>query len=145
MSFIIDFKEIPPGNIGGSGQDEFELFSRDFLEALGFKIIYPPNRGPDNGKDMIVSGKWNGSQTILWLVSCKHNAHSKTSHAVNCKDEINIIERLTVNKCKGFIGIYSTIAATTLSTMLYGLKDKIQSEIFDHRLIEKLILEKIFI
>lgn len=137
---VIDFKEIPAGNTGGEDQDQFELFSRDFLEDLGFKIIQHPSRGADGKKDMIVFGNFDKNKAgINWLVSCKHNAHSKSSKSVNDKDEINILERVRVNKCKGFIGVYSTLAATSLSNMLLGLSE-IKHEIFDHRRIEKLII-----
>lgn len=139
---IIDFKEITPGNKGGENQDEFELFSRDFLESIGYEIIRHPDRGPDGKKDMIVRGKGNGKKIIDWLVSCKHNANSKTSKSVTDTDELNIMERLVANKCTGFIGVYSTIQSSALSNLLYGCKDKIRSEIYDHKRIEKLILEK---
>jgi hypothetical protein len=140
---ILDFKDIDSGNKGGDGQDQFELFSRDFLKAIGFKIIQHPSRGADRKKDMIVGGKFEGIKDIRWLVSCKHNAHSKTRHAVNDTDEPNIITRLEVNKCEGFIGIYSTIASTNLSNNLNDLKHKYKSEIFDHRRIEDYIFEKV--
>ena len=139
---IIDFREIPAGNTGGNEQDQFEFFSRDFFEDLGFKIIQHPSRGADGKKDMIIYGKFDDSKAdILWLVSCKHNAHSNSALSVNDRDEINILERLEANNCKGFIGIYSTVAATSLSNLLFGLT-KIESQIFDHRRIEKLIISR---
>jgi hypothetical protein len=137
---IIDFKEIPPGNKGGEGQDQFELFGRDFLEELGFKIIQHPSRGPDGKKDMIVFGSIDGSDKINWLVSCKHNVHSKTFKAVREEDEINPLERIKSNNCKGFIGIYSTIASSGWSERLLNLHNEFPSEIFDHRRIEKQIV-----
>lgn len=137
---IIDFKEIPPGNTGGEGQDEFELFGRDFLEELGFKIIQHPSRGADGKKDMIVFGSFDENEKINWLVSCKHNAHSKSFKSVSEEDEINPLERLKSNKCMGFIGIYSTIASSGWSERLLNLRHEIQSEIFDHRRIEKQIV-----
>ncbi len=140
---ILDFKDIPAGNTGGDGQDQFELFSRDFCKAIGFKIVQHPSRGADRKKDMIVSGKFEGTKDIWWLVSCKHNAHSKTRRAVNDTDESDLITRLVVNKCKGFIGIYSTIATPNLSNNLHDLRNKYQSEVFDHRRIEDYIFEKV--
>ncbi len=137
---IIDFKEIPAGNKGGEGQDQFELFGRDFLEELGFKIIQHPSRGPDGKKDMIVFGSIGGGEKINWLVSCKHNAHSAAFKAVSEEDEINPLERLKSNSCKGFIGIYSTIASSAWSERLLNLRNEFQSEIFDHRRIEKQIV-----
>lgn len=34
----INFKEIPEAHLGGGMQDTFELFARDFLSHLGYKI-----------------------------------------------------------------------------------------------------------
>jgi len=140
---LLDFKDIPAGNTGGDGQDQFELFSRDFLNAIGFKIIQHPSRGADRKKDMIVSGKFEGTKDIWWLVSCKHNAHSKSRHAVNDTDEPDIITRLEVNKCKGFILVSSTTSTPNLSNNLHDLRHKFQSEIFDHRRIEDYIFRKV--
>jgi len=137
---IIDFKEIPAGNTGGDGQDQFELFARDFIEELGFNIIQHPSRGADGNKDMIVYGNFNNQKKINWLVSCKHNAHSKTFSSVTERNEINILDRIKSNDCQGFIGIYSTIASSALSERLLKLRNEIESEIFDHRRIEKLIV-----
>ncbi len=134
---VIDFTEIDPGNKGGQDQDTFELFSRDFLEAIGFKIIQDPSRGNDRKKDMIVSGIWDNDQKIIWLVSCKHNA--KSGKSVNDTDEPNITERLKLHKCQGFIGVYSTISSSGLSDLLHG--QEFPYIIFDHKKIESLILQ----
>lgn len=138
---IINFKEIPPANTGDGLQDTFELFSRDFLEDLGFEIIQHPDRGADGKKDIIVSETREGvaGKTIIrWLVSCKHYAHSGKS--VSDTDEPDIIDRVNSHKCQGFIGIYSTLPSTSLSGKLAGYADKIQSQIFDRERIEKTLL-----
>jgi hypothetical protein len=87
---MIDFTEITYDS------DDWELFARDFLAEIGFTIESPPDRGPDQGKDMLVletvSGKLH-HYTFRWLVSCKHFATS--GKAVNeSKDEPNILERM---------------------------------------------------
>lgn len=139
---IIDFKEIPAGNKKGEEQDQFEMFCRDFLEELGFKLLYHVSRGPDGGKDIIVEGKFNAMQKrIKWLVSCKHFAHAKGRKAVGVKDEPSILDRVKAAKCKGFVGMYSTVASSALSQRLFYLRDDIDHELFDHRRIEKRILE----
>lgn len=72
---VLDFKEIPGGNLAGGDSDMFELFARDFLSFLGYEIDEHPSRGPDGGKDLIVreTRKGIGGETsIRWLVSCKH-------------------------------------------------------------------------
>lgn len=138
---IIDFKEIPPANKGNGEQDRFEQFACDFLETVGFKIIRRPDRGPDGKKDLIVSDirtGVGGETTINWLVSCKHNAH--TGKAVKDTDEQDIYDRVIKHQCKGFIGFYSTLPASTLSDKLYALRDKIESITFDSTTIERELL-----
>lgn len=39
---VLDFKEIPEANTGSGLQDTFELFTRDFLSFLGYRIIQDP-------------------------------------------------------------------------------------------------------
>lgn len=138
---IIDFKEIPKANVGGGQQDTFEQFACDLLEVIGFKIITRPDRGPDGKKDFIVSEARRGieDETIVkWIVSCKHYAHSGKS--VNDNDEPNILDRVHVHKCDGFLGFYSTIIAPTLNNNLIGLSDRVQYSIYDSAKIEKAIL-----
>jgi len=139
---ILNFKEIPQANSGDGNQDTFELFARDFLEVLGYKIIQHPDRGADGKKDLIIQEiryGISGSTTIKWLVSCKHYAHSGKS--VNDTDEPNILDRVSVHKCDGFMGFYSTLPATSLGTNLTSLKSKIEVEHFDNERIEKTLLD----
>ena len=135
---ILDFKEIPQANLGNGLQDTFELFTRDFLQYLGYRIVSNPDRGADGKKDLIVDEVIPGitsEYTIRWLVSCKHYAHSGA--AVKDSDEINIKERLEQHGCDGFMGVYSTLPATSLSGLLTGIKNK---TIFDHEKIESMLL-----
>ena len=70
---MIDYKEIPFSN------DNWELFARDFLLQLGFYVESNPDRGPDGGKDLLVSEQLKGNlgkYRFKWLVSCKHYAKS---------------------------------------------------------------------
>lgn len=139
---IINFKEIPQANKGNGEQDRFEQFACDFLETMGFKIIRRPDRGPDGKKDLIVSDirtGVGGETTITWLVSCKHYAHS--GFAVKDIDETDIHDRVIKHDCKGFLGFYSTIPASTLSDKLYKLKDKIETTTFDSTRIERELLQ----
>lgn len=138
---ILDFKEIPEANRGTGLQDTFELFTRDFLSFLGYRIVQDPDRGADGKKDLIVDEVIKGitsEYTIRWLVSCKHYAHS--GNAVKDSDEINISERLKQHHCDGFMGVYSTLAATSLSGMLQGQEHYI---IFDHEKIESYLLDSL--
>lgn len=137
---ILNFKEIPQANLGSGMQDTFELFARDFLSYLGYRIVQDPDRGADGKKDLIVDEIVKGitkEYTIRWLVSCKHYAHH--GGAVKDSDEINITERLKQHGCQGFMGIYSTLAATSLSGVLSGIDNY---EVFDHEKIESLLLQR---
>ena len=140
---ILNFKEIPEANKGGGLQDTFELFTRDFLSHLGYRIIEDPDRGADGKRDLIVEERVVGlsdEYVIRWLVSCKHYAHS--GNAVKDTDEINILERLKQHGCDGFMGVYSTICSTSLSGILNGLKTnghKIM--VYEHEKIEKELLK----
>ncbi len=138
---ILDFKEIPQANQGNGKQDTFELFARDFLEFMGYKILTDPDRGADAGKDLIVEEAriGIGGETIIkWLVSCKHYAHSGSS--VSPSIESNIRDRIETHGCQGFIGFYSTLASSGLSTNLEGMKKTYEYQVFDNEKVEKRLL-----
>lgn len=135
---IIDFKEIPEAHIANGQQDSFELFARDFLEYMGYKIIVDPSRGADGGKDLIVEEARTGVggiSIIKWLVSCKHKAHSGIS--VTLDDEKDISDRVRANHCEGFIGFYSTLSSSGLSSKLENMKQEFDYQIYDCKKIEK--------
>ncbi len=50
---MIDWREI-------ADSDTWESFARDFLAELGFVIEVGPGRGPDAGRDLLVSEQLNG-------------------------------------------------------------------------------------
>lgn len=140
---MIDFTEIP------YQEDTWELFARDFLEEVGFFIESPPDRGADGGKDMLITEVVKGklhSYRFRWLVSCKHYATS--GKAVNENDhEKSILERLKSFKADGFIGFYSTLPSAGLNTRLSQLRQEKEIKdyrVFDHKLIEKHLLQKGF-
>lgn len=139
---IIDFKEIPQANIANGEQDCFELFAREFFDALGFSVIEDPDRGQDGGRDLIISEKRTGligDSEVRWLVSCKHKIHSGAS--VNVKDEEDISDRIQTHKCDGFIGFYSTIISSPLSRKLDSIKANYEVQVFDKEKIERVLLE----
>jgi hypothetical protein len=138
---ILNFKEIPEAHKSTGLQDTFELFARDFLDFMGYKILTEPDRGADGGADFVVEETRRGvggESIIKWLVSCKHKAHSGNS--VSPSDDANIRDRVEANSCQGFIGFYSTLASSGLSTNLDGLKNKIESQVFDREKIESKLL-----
>lgn len=138
---VLDFTEIPEAHKATGLQDTFELFARDFLSFIGYKIITDPDRGADGGVDLILEEKRigiGGETVIRWLVSCKHKAHSGSS--VSPTDDSNISDRVAANNCQGFIGFYSTLASSGLSTILEGMKGRIESQVFDKEKIERELL-----
>ncbi len=120
----IDFCEI-------ASSDTFELFAREFFEALGMRIVEPPARGPDLGRDLIIEDLMKGtwlSEPKRWIVSAKHHAHS--GKAVGAADEIDVKGRADSAGAVGFLGFYSTLPSTALRDRLRGLST-IKVEIFD--------------
>lgn len=139
----IDFCEIPEAHVASGNQDAFELFARDFFaDILKFNILSEPNRGADGGKDILVEERQTGTLSeskTVWLVSCKHKAHSGKS--VTPDDETNISDRLEQFKADGFIGFYSTLASSGLNTRLDSYKDRYKIQVFDKEKIEMFILK----
>lgn len=139
---LIDFKEIPRANSANGQQDTFELFAREFFEAVGMRIVDGPDRGADGGRDLIVEEIRSGvlgDTVIRWLVSCKHYAHSGKS--VGTDDEVNIKDRLVEHNCNGFIGFYSTIISSGFDGKLNGFKNEYEVKVYDSESIERVLLE----
>ncbi len=139
----IDFQEIPEAHFASGEQDTWELFGADFFEALGYKVVDRPSRGPDLGKDLLlveVRTGVAGDTEVRWLVSCKHHAHSGRS--VGLEDEQNIVERVEGKKCQGFIGCYSTLPSSSLAARLKELESRFEVQTFDRGRIEKHLLAK---
>lgn len=136
---MINFTEIQEGG------ELWEFFARDLLEEIGFQIISSPDRGADNGKDILVSEEIKGNlgkYKFTWLVSCKNL--SKSNRSVNEKEETNILERMKSAGADGFLGIYSTIASSGLNRRLYELrntKDIKDYKIFDQKIIESYLVK----
>lgn len=134
---MLDFKEIVR-------PEDWELFARDFLQHLGFFIESSPDRGPDGGKDLLITETLEGKvgqYQFRWLVSCKHNAVSNIS--VSETEEYNILERVAGFNADGFIGFYSTVASSGLNNRLKQLKEagKLKDfRIFEHKLIENYLI-----
>lgn len=138
---MIDFREIPQANLSNGEQDSFELFARNFLKKLGYKILQNPDRGRDEKRDLIVEETKKGINSdskIKWLVSCKHFAHSKNGKSVYPNDEPDILGRLKKHDCDGFMGFYSTLPSSGLTK--YLADNKVINDIFDHKAIELHIL-----
>ncbi len=136
----LNFTEISQANKTNGEQDKFELFARDVLECLGFRIVEGPGRGADLGKDLVVEeARFGvmGESVIRWLVSCKHFAFS--GRAVSPDDERNIRERADAHKCQGFMGFYSTLPTSALTELCRRLPLEVtfmDSELIEGRLLK---------
>jgi hypothetical protein len=136
---ILNFTEIEEANSGSGKQDDFEHLAAEFLALAGYTIVRGPSRGADGGKDLIVEERRTGKfkdTVVRLLVSCKHYAHSKKSVSVD--SELNILERVKANKCDGFIGVYSTLASSSLDARLQELD--IETYTFSANSLEKELL-----
>jgi hypothetical protein len=138
---VLDFKEIAEAHIAGPNSDRFELFARDFLQFIGYRIEEDPSRGADGGKGLIVREVRkgvSGETTICWLVSCKHKAHS--GRAAGVEEEPSILERVQGKGCEGFIGFYSTLPSSALDVRLGELRSKVETQRFDSERIESALI-----
>jgi hypothetical protein len=136
----LDFKEIPLAS-GGPDRDQFELFARDFLELMGFKVLVGPDRGADAGRDLVLEEIRTGiagETRVKWLVSCKHKAHSGAS--VKPEDESDIHDRVRTHDCKGFMAIYSTVPSSGLATKLNAANLPFEIQVFDSERMEGILL-----
>lgn len=137
----LDLTEIPEA-YAGPGRDRFELFARELLHSVGFRIIDHPDRGADGGRDLIVEEERlgpGGTNVVRWLVSCKHKAHSGAS--VTPSDEHNIRDRIGTHRCHGFIAFYSTLPSSGLSEILRKLRPDFEYLQFDGEAIERMLLD----
>jgi len=128
----IDFGEVDP--------ERFEYFAREFLEALGFETLEGPDRGSEEGRDLLVRepGAITREPTV-WLVSCKHKGAS--GKAVGVADEPDIAGRLT-GRADGFMGFYSTPPSSALTRVLARPGSRIRYYIFDPARIENLLTSR---
>lgn len=136
----LDFKEIA-ASTAGARRDQFELFAREFLECIGFKVVVGPDRGPDGGRDLVVEEARTGvvgETRFRWLVSCKHKAHSGGSVTPN--DEQDIHDRVRTHNCDGFMGFYSTIPSSGLATKLNAKGLPFEVQVYDPEGIERRLL-----
>lgn len=140
---LVDLKEIPSSHPSKGKPDTFELFARDFLEAIGFRIIEGPDRGADRGRDLIVEEPIKGQITETkkkWLVSVKHFAPSGFS--VKDRDESDPIGRVRKFDVDGFMAFYSTIPSSGLSDTFSRIRSEIDIHIFDEGRICKYLISR---
>lgn len=130
---VVDFSEVET-------PERFEFFARDFLRTLGFEVLEGPDRGPEEGRDLLVRepGAITGRGTV-WLVSCKHQAQS--GRAVGVADERDPSGRVS-GRADGFLGFYSTPPTAGLTRTLERLRQQFKYYIYDPALIEHFIVAR---
>jgi len=73
---MFDFKRIESG-------EDFELLCEDLLQAMGYTVEASVSRGPDLGRDIIVSktvtDEMGFTESYRYLIECKHYARSGKS------------------------------------------------------------------
>lgn len=141
----LDFTEISAAHVPDGSQDSFEFLARDFFEAMGFEVESGPDRGQDDGRDLLLLERREGplgTTERRWLVSCKHKAHSGQS--VRVSDEEDIRDRVRSHGAEGFIGFYSTVMSSSLARKLERLKsEELEVKVFDPEAIEAALLSKL--
>ncbi|MDQ1157541.1 hypothetical protein QE385_001868 [Sphingomonas sp. SORGH_AS 950] len=113
---MLDFTNLPKDGI------RFEQLIRDILLRSGLKPNWT-GVGPDSGRDLIATEIQKGplfSNEKIWLVDCKHFAHSKRS--VGVSDVIDIIDRCHRSNASGFLLATSTQPSSELTRKLQEIQ-----------------------
>jgi len=105
----VDFKQIKEG-------EDLELLCEDLLRAMGFTIVHQPARGPEGGKDLIVSetvtDRVGVAEERKTLVQCKHHAHS--GKAVSFSEVANYRDVMDQYGVRRYLLITSTVPTEDL-------------------------------
>ncbi len=107
----VDFTLIESG-------EEFELLCEDLLRAMGFAIQHQPARGPEGGKDLIISevvrDRMGCAEERKTLVQCKHKAVS--DRAVSFAEVANYRDVMDQYGVRRYLLITSTLPTEDLRT-----------------------------
>ncbi|MDY7041673.1 MAG: restriction endonuclease, partial [Chloroflexota bacterium] len=110
---MFDFRQIESG-------EDFELLCEDLLRAMGYTIEAPVSRGPDLGRDIIVSktvtDEMGFTESYRYLIECKHYARSGKS--VREEDIGSPIARMGTHNCNRYILITSTVPSEKVRIQL---------------------------
>jgi len=105
----VDFTQIESG-------EDFELLCEDLLRAMQFTIVHQPARGPEGGKDLIVSETFTDrigvTEERKTLVQCKHHAHS--GKAVGFNEVANYRDVMDQYGVRRYLLITSTVPTEDL-------------------------------
>jgi formylglycine-generating enzyme required for sulfatase activity len=115
----IDFTQIESG-------EEFELLCEDLLQAMGFSIVQPPARGPEGGKDLIISeivrDRMGFTEERKTLIQCKHRAQS--GKAVGFGEVANYRDVMDQYQVQRYLLITSTLPTEDLRTKFEATSNK---------------------
>lgn len=133
---MLDFAELPRDGV------RFEQLIREILLIRRLRPHWT-GKGADSGRDLLVEEPLSGSikcSSRLWLVDCKHFAHSNSS--VGVSDVSDIRDRCERVGAAGFLLACSTTATSELVRKFSELKSttNIEFEIWDAISIERLIV-----
>lgn len=133
---MLDFTELPKDGT------RFEQLVREVLLKQGLRPHWT-GKGPDSGRDLLVEEPLRGEiqdSKRLWLVDCKHYAHSNKSVGVD--DVIDIRDRCERVKADGYLLACTTTISSELARKLRELSSNanVATEIWDSVTIERLLL-----
>lgn len=113
---MIDFSQISTG-------ENFELLCEDLLQAMGYTLESTVSRGPDLGRDIIVSKRvrdeMNFDDDYRYLIECKH--YAKSGRSVQEVDIGNPIARMGTHNCNRYILITSTVPSEKVRRQLESI------------------------
>jgi hypothetical protein len=134
---MLDFKELKQGK-------DLELLVREILLIKGFRVHWS-GKGVDGGKDLICFEERSSefiSDKKIWLIQCKHNAHSENS--VGIKDLDDIVDSCNQHGAKGYLLVCSTYPSSAVINRLEGITNNAANNIdatyWDSTKIEQILL-----
>ncbi|MEE1898333.1 restriction endonuclease [Flavobacterium rakeshii] len=134
---MLDFKEIPKDG------NNFELLVRELLLIKGYRVLWS-GKGSDGGKDLLCYENRESefiNDSKLWLIQCKHKAHSGNS--VGTSDLDDIVDSCNHHGAKGYLLVCSTYPSSTVVSKLEGItnnpKNDIEATYWDSVKLEQLL------
>jgi hypothetical protein len=133
---LIDFTELRQDGV------KFEQLIREILLKCGLRPHWT-GKGPDSGRDLLVEEPLRGeiqNSKRLWLVDCKHNAHS--NNVVGIGDVTDIRDRCERIKADGYLLACSTTISAEVARKLKEISSNtdIATEMWDSVIIERMLV-----
>ena len=88
---------------------------------MGYRV-YWSGRGADGGRDLICHEEHQSdflSDDKIWLIQCKHKAHSEKSVGIDDLDEI--VDSCTQHNAKRYLLVTSTVPSSATVNRLEGI------------------------